>query len=177
MRLLYVEDEDAIASPLVKGLERRKYAVDHASDGNEAIELFIAHEYDCIILDLNLPGIDGIEVAKRVRQESSVPIIMLTARITQDNILEGFHSGTDDYMTKPFSFQELLARIEAILRRTSHNDSHNLTVSDIELDPTTKLVTKAESEIELNNKEYGILEYLLRSKGRPVSQEQLLEHV
>lgn len=178
MRLLIVEDEFGISEPLKTALEKRSFAVDLAGTGKEGYEKATINKYDCLVLDLNLPEMDGIEVAKRLREEGNdLPILMLTARTMQKNVLEGFASGTDDYLTKPFDFKELLYRIQALIRRAKTVAEPELKTADVIVNTRTLAVTKGGSKIKLNAKEYGILEYLLRNKGKVVSQEELLEHV
>jgi len=178
MRLLYVEDEKGIAEPLKKALEKRGYAVDWVEDGMTGLNEALVNDYDCILLDLNLPGISGLELARTLRkEENTIPILMLTARTSQENKYEGFDAGTDDYLTKPFEFKELLYRIEALIRRNSSNKSTSLKAGDVEIDEQLKMAKLNGQIVELNNKEYGILLYLLRNKGKVVSQEELLEHV
>ncbi len=178
MRLLLIEDEQKIGLPLKKALERHQYAVDYCVHGSDGFEKASITSYDCIVLDLNLPGMDGITLAKRLRSEQvTTPILMLTARTAPEDVIEGFQSGTDDYLLKPFNFQELLLRIQALIRRSSLNRTAQLTCDDLVVDTTVKKVYKAGQEIVCNAKEYGILEYLLRNSPRTVSQEELLEHV
>jgi len=178
MKLLIIEDEKKISEPLKEALVDNGYIVDCVEDGLSGFELAKNSSYDCIILDLNLPGMDGIEVAKKLRDESNTtPILMLTARIGQEKIIEGFESGADDYMIKPFHFKELLLRIQALIKRNSLNKANWLEIGKIKIDSIRRKVFIGEKEIKLNTKEFGILEYLLRNAGRPVSQEEILEHV
>lgn len=178
MRILIIEDENQIAEPVIKALERRSYAVDYAKDGQEGYDMAGLNDYDCIILDLNLPEMDGIEVAQKLRKEGIfTPILMLTARTRQQDIWEGFENGTDDYMTKPFDLKELILRIQALVKRNSKNQEEILEHKDLSLNPKTLEVMIEKKIVELNNKEFGILEYLLRNKGNVVSTESLLEHV
>jgi two-component system, OmpR family, response regulator len=178
MRLLVVEDEKDLIDALEKGLKQRGYAVDKALDGQEALEKFRISQYDVVLLDLNLPKKDGIEVAKEIRSENTeVGIIMLTARGEIKNRIEGLTTGADDYMPKPFSFDELLARIEALIRRKSIVKDVVLEFGDLLLDPVTRKVAKGQNELVLTNKEFKILEYLLRNQGKAVSAEELFEHV
>jgi DNA-binding response OmpR family regulator len=178
MRLLLVEDEAEIAEPLTKGLKNRGFALDWADNGKKGYSLAYENQYDCIILDLNLPDMDGLEIANKLRAEQVfTPILILTARSTQDNILEGFKSGTDDYMVKPFNFSELVYRINSLIKRNSYNKEDLIELGDIIIDLKALSVTKSGALIQLNNKEFGILEYLARNKGKVVSQEELLEHV
>jgi DNA-binding response OmpR family regulator len=178
MRLLIVEDETEISGVLAKALAKHNFAVDLAETGTDGLDKALTNTYDCIILDLNLPGIDGLEVASRLRKKNnSVPILMLTARTNQNNVNAGFETGADDYLKKPFDFKELLYRIEALIKRANSNPEELLSAPTVELNPKTLKVTKSGKAVQLNAKEYGILEYLLRNKGKVVSQEELLEHV
>ncbi len=183
MKLLYIEDELTIAKPVVSVLESKGYMVDFSEEGNDGLEKALVNNYDCIILDLNLPGIDGIKIAKTIRKRGMVtPILMVTARTALDAKLQGFNTGTDDYLTKPFEILELIARVEALIRRKSVNNSTNLKFGSYEFFPDKNLLTKSNGEQEknkilLSNKESGMLEYLVRNKGKVVSQEEFLEHV
>ncbi len=178
MRLLLVEDESQIAQPLKAALEKEGFAVDSVEDGGTGYQQATIYEYDCIILDLNLPEMDGIEVANKLRKEkNNIPILMLTARSSPQEIWQGFESGTDDYLTKPFDYKELLYRVRALIKRNSVNHDDHLEFDGIELFPKSKKVTVKGKEITLNNKEFGILEYLMRNIGNVVSAEDLLEHV
>jgi DNA-binding response OmpR family regulator len=178
MRILIVEDEEAIALPLKNGLERKNFAVDVAFDGEQGLRDAKINEYDCIVLDLNLPKIDGFEIARLLRQAANtVPILMLTARDLKKDIHAGFESGADDYLTKPFDFTELVYRINALIKR-NHGSTHDLLVfGPISLDVNAVTVTLSGIPVSLNKKEFGILEYLLRKQGTVVTQEELLEHV
>ena len=176
MKLLLVEDEDELRFLVKRFLEKNSFVVDEAADGQEALDKFANIEYDCILLDLNLPVVDGIEVAKRIRKSSTVPIIMLTARSQVYNKLEGFDSGADDYLTKPFDMKELVARVNALIRR-SQNSNEKLYLGKYEVLPNLNILRSGDEEIELSNKEMGVLEYLMMNKDRIVSSEELLEHV
>jgi DNA-binding response OmpR family regulator len=178
MRLLIIEDENEIAEPLKTALEKRGFAVDLSDNGKTGLEKAMINSYDCILLDLNLPQLDGIEVATKLRLEkNNVPILMLTARTSQRNINLGFETGTDDYLTKPFDFKELLFRIQALIKRSTPQKDIIFSCKDLTLDTAKLKVLKAGVLIQLNAKEYGILEYLMRNKGKVVSQEELMEHV
>ncbi len=178
MKLLIIEDEKQISEPLSEALHDNGFIVDCVEDGITGFKLAKKDIYDCVILDLNLPEMDGIEVARELRKlKNTTPILMLTARVNQENTIEGFESGADDYMTKPFHFEELLLRIKALIRRNSLNKEDELEIGRIKIDTTRKKVYLGKKEIKLNAKEYGILEYLVRNQGRPVSQEEILEHV
>lgn len=179
MKLLIVEDETNLREILVKYLTKHGYVVDEAEDGAEGLELATINEYDCVLLDLNLPEIDGVEVAKKLRLgKNFVPIIMLTARSQIYDKLDGFENGADDYITKPFELKELLARIKAVIKRSSKNKNNKLFFGEFEVFTERNLLLSQDKiEIELSNKEMGILEYLLRNNGKAVSAEELLEHV
>lgn len=178
MRLLIIEDESDIALPLKSGLEAQGFAVDYAEDGATGLEEAQVNEYDCILLDLNLPGIDGVELCDRLRKESNhTPIIMVTARSQQYDKLTGFETGADDYVTKPFDFAELIARIRAVIKRNSRNQEEALAFGDWALSPDKNTVSNDQQNIDLSNKETGVLEYLIRNRGRIVSAEEILEHV
>ncbi|MFZ2513938.1 MAG: response regulator transcription factor [Candidatus Saccharimonadales bacterium] len=178
MRLLLVEDEEKIGLPLKKAFERHLYAVDYETNGREAYVMAGVNGYDCIILDINLPDMDGVEITRKLRGDGVMtPILMLTARGEQEDVVEGFENGADDYLRKPFHFQELLLRINSLVKRNSAEKSEVLSTKQITLNPRTKKAYAHGSEIKLNAKEFGILEYLLRNKGCLASQEELLEHV
>ena len=179
MKLLLVEDEASLRKPVKYFLEKNNFTVDEAEDGKQALEMVELNSYDCILLDLNLPEIDGIEVAKRIREMNNLtPIIMETARSQVYDKLKGFDQGADDYVTKPFDLKELVARINAVIKRNSINREANLEFGDLKVFPERNVVMdKDEKEILLSNKEMGVLEYLLRNKGTIISAEELLEHV
>lgn len=179
MKLLLVEDEGSLRKPVKYFLEKNNFTVDEAEDGKQALEMISMNAYDCILLDLNLPEIDGIEVAKRIREMNNLtPIIMETARSQVYDKLKGFDQGADDYVTKPFDLKELVARINAVIKRSSLNKEENLTFGEYNVLPDRNVVVDKEGkEIVLSNKEMGVLEYLLRSKGAIISAEELLEHV
>lgn len=178
MRILLVEDDTAIARSLKEGLEDESYAVDVANDGSEGYRTAAADEYDVIILDIMLPEMNGYEVCRALRNDGNkTPILMLTARDTERDIVEGLDTGADDYLAKPFSFDVLLARIRALLRRPNEKLEEILQVGDLKLDPSSKKVTRASQEINLTAKEYGVLEYLMRNKGKVLSKEQIISHV
>ena len=178
MRILVTEDEKDLADALAKGLERQGYAVDVAYDGEESLRLAEVNDYDLLILDLNLPKVDGMKVCQRLRDSgSSIGILMLTARADLDSRVDGLDIGADDYLVKPFHFPELLARVRAILRREGEHKKPILRTGDLVLDPNTIRASVRDTQITLTAKEFGILEYLMRNVGRAVSQEELLEHV
>ena len=178
MRVLLIEDDTAIARSLKEGLEDEAYAVDVANDGSEGYRTAAADDYDVIILDIMLPEMNGYEVCRALRNDGNkTPILMLTARDTERDIVEGLDTGADDYLAKPFSFDVLLARIRALLRRPNEKLEEILQVGDLKLDPSSKKVTRASQEINLTAKEYGVLEYLMRNKGKVLSKEQIISHV
>jgi DNA-binding response OmpR family regulator len=178
MRILVTEDEKDLADALAKGLERQGYAVDVAYDGEESLRLAEVNDYDLLILDLNLPKVDGMEVCQRLRDSgSSIGILMLTARSGFDSRVDGLDTGADDYLVKPFHFPELLARVRSILRREGEHRKPILRTGDLVLDPNTIRAAVRDTQIILTAKEFGILEYLMRNVGCVVSQEELLEHV
>jgi DNA-binding response OmpR family regulator len=178
MRILIVEDESTLRRLEKNFLEKKGFVVDDVDNGQEAVSKVEINEYDCILLDLNLPKIDGITVAKKIREKGdNTPIIMVTARSQIYDKLEGFDSGADDYITKPFDMKELVARINSLIKRSNINQEHLLEIEDMKIYPEKNLVKDGEKEIELSNKEMGILQYLVRNRGRIISSEELLEHV
>ena len=178
MRILITEDEKDLADALARGLRQQGYAADIASDGEEAMMMTEVNNYDLIILDLNLPKIDGVEVCQRIRAAGSpIGILMLTARSSLDDRVNGLDQGADDYLVKPFHFPELLARVRAILRREGETRDPILRIGDLVLDPNAIKGYYRGSEIVFTTKEFAILEYLMRNAGRVISQEELLEHV
>ena len=177
MRILVVEDEKRIADFLSRGLESAGYAIDVAHDGSRAIELVHAAEYDLVILDLGLPDMDGLSVLQKVRNRKvSPPVLILSARGAVDERVRGLEGGADDYLVKPFAFVELLARVRVLLRR-GQPTPERLQVGDLTLDCIRRKVTRAGENIELAPKEFSILEYLMRNRGRPLSRTMIVEHV
>src|SRR5580700_4903825 len=168
MRVLVVEDDEKIASFVIKGLKQNGYAVDHAVDGEQGLDLATAIDYDLVILDLMLPKLDGLSVLRRLRQEKiRTPVLILSARANVDDRVRGLQAGSDDYLTKPFAFSELLARVQALIRRASRaEEPTRLTVADLTLDLLTRETTRAGEKIELQSREMALLEYLMRSAGR-----------
>ena len=178
MRLLLVEDERDLNFIIAKGLKKQGYAVDSAYDGQEALELFDVNEYDLIILDLNLPIIDGYEVLKTVRQTNAeIKIIILSARSSIDERVKGLDNGANDYLVKPFDFKELEARIRNLLRMDFSRKPATLKTMDLVLDSNTKKVFVGDREVELTRKEYSILEYLMSNQDRLIPNEELFEHI
>ncbi|HEX2468314.1 MAG TPA: response regulator transcription factor [Solirubrobacterales bacterium] len=177
MRVLIVEDEVKMASLIRRGLRREGIAADVAITGEDALWMAEATEYDAIVLDLMLPGIDGLEVCRRLRSEGVwSPILMLTARDAVRDRVAGLDGGADDYVTKPFSYAELLARLRALVRRGPVERPTQLEVGGLRLDPATRQVWRGETEIELSAKEFAILEIFMRRPGEVLSRFQLLEH-
>jgi heavy metal response regulator len=178
MRILIVEDEKKIADFVKRGLKEEDYAVDVANDGNQGYFLATTNEYYTIILDIMLPGMDGISLCKKLRDEKiATPIIMLTAKGAVDDRVKGLDSGADDYITKPFAFEELLARVRAALRKKGAKVLTRLEISDLALDLVTHRVTRGGKEISLTSKEYALLEYLMRNAGSVVTRTMISEHV
>ena len=177
MRILVVEDEQKVASFIKKGLQEEGYAVDTAADGLEGLSMLEMNVYDAMILDLMLPKKNGIEVMREVRaKKMNVPVLMLTARDTLADKVMGLDAGADDYLTKPFAFQELLARLRSLLRRGKAEVSM-LKIADLTLDPATRKVKRGETELTLTAKEFSLLEYMMRNAGKPLSRTTLSEHV
>ncbi|HXV53968.1 MAG TPA: response regulator transcription factor [Solirubrobacterales bacterium] len=176
-RVLVVEDDESIADVLRRTLRQEGHEVRSSIDGIEALRAAEEFVPDLVILDLGLPGLDGVEVCRRLRAESDVPILILTARGELDDRVEGLDSGADDYLAKPFERQELLARMRALMRRRPPRGSAALVVGDLRLNPDTREVTRSEREIELTNREFELLEYLMRNERLVVSRERLLEEV
>ncbi len=178
MRILIVEDEQKIANSLKKGFEQESYAVDVTYDGKDGYEMAISEEYDVIILDRLMPRMSGIELCKRLREEKNyIPIIMLTARGEVEDRVEGLNAGADDYLPKPFAFSELLARVRAVSRRPKTAVSSVLQVGDLTLDSVTFEAVRGKIRISLSSKEYALLEYLMRHKGKVVKKDQIMSHV
>ena len=178
MYILVVEDEKKVAGFLKKGLQEESYTVDMAYDGEEALLFAAMNYYDLIILDIMLPKKDGMEVLKTLRAQGfSTPVLMLTAKDALQDKVQGLDSGADDYLTKPFAFAELLARIRALFRRGKPTNEVSLTAADLALDPSTHKVQRAGKPIELTNKEYALLEYFLRNKGQVLTRTLINEHV
>ena len=177
MRLLVVEDEKRIADFLCRGLQGAGYAVDAALNGATALEFSHATDYDLVILDIMLPDMDGLAVLEKIRNRKlGPPVLILSARDTLDDRVRGLEQGADDYLVKPFAFVELLARVRALLRR-GQPAPERLQVADLTLDCIRRKVTRAAEPIDLAPKEFGILEYMMRNKGRPLSRTMIVEHV
>ncbi len=176
-RVLIVEDDDDIADILRRSLRNEGYEVRTSADGIEALDVAAGFLPDVVVLDLGLPGLDGVEVCRRLRSDGDVPILMLTARAETEDRVTGLDSGADDYLVKPFERKELLARIRALLRRRPPRGSASLEVGDLVLNPDTREVRRGEREIELTNREFELLEFLMRNERLVVSRERLLDEV
>ncbi len=178
MRILVIEDEHRIAQALRQGLEQEAYAVDVCFEGDEGYRTATADEYDLILLDVMLPGMDGISLCRKLREQSiHTPVLLLTAKGQSDDVVRGLDAGADDYLPKPFPFEVLLARMRALLRRPHDTQAETLQAADLVLDPSSREVSRAGKRIHLSAKEYAILEYLLRNKGRVVSKNNIMTHV
>jgi len=178
MKILIVEDDTALSSFIRKGLEAEHHAVDTADDGEQGRAMALEFDYDLVVLDLNLPGVDGLSVLKSVRQrKSSLPVLILTARSRVEDRVQCLDTGADDYLVKPFSFLELAARARALLRRSHLPSESVLTVRDLSLDRVQRKVERAGRHIELTTKEFALLEYLMRNAGRRVTRPMIIEHV
>jgi DNA-binding response OmpR family regulator len=179
MRVLIVEDEPKIAKAIKKGLEQEKFSADIVYDGDSGLSYGRSDDYDVIILDLMLPGsLDGLEVCNKLRTEGiTTPIIMLTAKGQISNKVSGLNTGADDYLAKPFSFDELVARIRALLRRPNESQLPVLKVADLELDPAGSVVKRGKKVIRLTSREFALLEYLMRNQTQIISKQRLIQHV
>ena len=178
MRILLVEDDLNLAQFIRKGLKEEQYAVDFAADGEEGLALALANPYDLLILDIMLPKLDGLTLCRRVRATgNATPVLLLTARNTLETKISGFDTGADQFLPKPFAFAEMLARIRALLRRGGPQQLIRLKAADLELDPASHRVWRAGQEIPLTNKEYALLEFLLRNKNRVLTRTAIIEHV
>lgn len=178
MNILFVEDEAKIADFVRTGLKERGFVVDYCDNGDDGNFRALENEYDVIVLDIMLPGKDGLAILKSLRREGrNVPVILLTARNELDDRLHGLNLGADDYMAKPFFVEELVARIHAVVRRTSGERQNLLCVGPLKLDRITREVTCNQQNVELTSREFNLLEYLMRSPGRVFTRTQILEHV
>ena len=178
MKILLAEDEVDLNNVVTRYLKKNGYSVDSVLDGEEALDYLEYSEYDLVILDIMMPKVDGFEVIKKLRNKGNhTSILMLTARDSADDKVKGLDLGADDYIVKPFDFNELLARIRAVVRRKYGNSSNKLVIGDLILDTSEKSVTRAGKQIELTGKEYEVLEYLMQSKNRILSRDQIKEHV
>ncbi len=179
MRILVVEDDKKIASFVKKGLEAAGFAVDHAPDGEEGLHLALTESYDAAIIDLMLPKLDGLTLIENIRKERiNTPIIILSAKGSIDDRVQGLQTGSDDYLTKPFAFSELLARVQALIRRsTGTSEPTTLSLADLTMDLLAREIYRGGKKIELQPKEFSLLEYLMRNAGKVVSKTMIMEHV
>jgi two-component system OmpR family response regulator len=179
MRILLVEDDLKIASFIIKGLKATGYAIDHAADGEEGLHLALTEPYDTAIIDIMLPKIDGLTLIERMRKEKvNTPVIILSAKDSIDDRVKGLQTGGDDYLTKPFAFSELLARVQALIRRAGGiSEPTQLNVGDLSINLLTREVVRGGRKIDLQPLEYSLLEYLVRNKERIVSKTMIMEHV
>jgi two-component system OmpR family response regulator len=179
MRILVVEDDEQIASFVTKGLKQNGYAVDHCADGEEALMLTTTTPYDAAVVDIMLPKLDGLSLVRRLRgKDNRVPVLFLSAKSSVEDRVRGLQAGGDDYLTKPFAFSELLARVQALIRRSTQvAEPSTLTVGDLVLDLLTRSVTRGGELIVLQPREFSLLKYLMRNAGRPVAKTMILEHI
>jgi two-component system OmpR family response regulator len=179
MRILLIEDDAKIASFIKKGLKSAGYAVDHAADGNQGLEMALSVSYDTLIVDIMLPGLDGLALIEALRREKiNTPVIILSARDSIDDRVKGLQTGGDDYLTKPFAFSELLARVQALIRRaTGAAEPTRLQTGNLSMNLITREVDRAGRKIDLQPLEFSLLEYLMRNAGRVVSKTMIMEHV
>jgi DNA-binding response OmpR family regulator len=178
MRLLLVEDDSRLARVVTRGLQEQSYAVDIVSNGNEALYQIEINDYDLVVLDVMIPGKDGFAVCREIRSLGKrVPVLMLTARDAVDDRIQGLDSGADDYLTKPFEFRELLARLRALLRRPEHLNPSQICVGDLVLDSASQTARRGNRAISLTSKEYAFLEFLARNANRVVGRSEIAEHV
>jgi two-component system, OmpR family, copper resistance phosphate regulon response regulator CusR len=178
MKVLIVEDEAKVANFVSKGLEEEGYGVDVAYDGRRGLELLDASSYDIVLLDLMIPEVDGLEVLKRMRARGlNTPVLIITAKSSKEDVVKGLDTGSDDYLTKPFSFDELLARMRALLRRSKQADARVLEYGNVTLDPYNRKLSVNSKEAELTEKEFLIMEYLVRNCERPLTRNEIAEYV
>jgi two-component system OmpR family response regulator len=178
MRILLVEDDDKIAAFIVKGLRQAGMAVDHATNGEDGCHLALSESYDAAVIDIMLPKLDGLRLIEKMRERQiATPVLILSAKRSVNDRVSGLEMGADDYLVKPFAFTELLARVQALLRRGGTAATHRLAIGDLTMDLLTREIKRGEQRIELQPREYSLLEYLMRNAGRIVSKTMILEHV
>lgn len=179
MRLLLIEDDDKIVPFVAKGLKESGFVVAHAADGLSGLQMALAETYDAAVIDIMLPGMDGLAIIEELRRRRiRLPVIILSAKRSVDERIQGLQAGGDDYLTKPFAFSELLARIHALIRRaTNAPEPTTITVGDLHIDLLGRIVTRSGQKIDLQPREFGVLEYLARNAGRVISKSMIVEHV
>jgi two-component system OmpR family response regulator len=179
MRILLIEDDEKVGSLIARGLREEGFVVDRARDGEEGLRMGLEEPYDTAIVDIMLPKLDGLSLIEELRrQKVNTPILILSAKRSVDDRVRGLQTGSDDYLTKPFAFSELLARVQALIRRTSAvSEPNSLAVGDLSIDLITRVVKRGDKEIPLQPKEYALLEYLARNAGKVVSRTMIMEHV
>ncbi len=179
MKILLIEDDEKIASFIIKGLKEAGYAIDHCTDGKDGFSYALSFNYDVAIIDIMLPSMDGLTIIDELRSRGiNLPVIILSAKRSVEDRLNGFNSGSDDYLTKPFAFSELLARISALIRRANNIvEPNTLTFQNLKVDLHSRKVTRAEQKINLQPREFSLLEYLMRNSNRVVSKAMIIEHV
>ncbi len=179
MNLLLIEDDLTIASFVSKGMKEAGFVVDHASDGPSGLQMALVSSYDVAVIDIMLPGLDGLSIIDELRRRRiKLPVIILSAKRSVDERIEGLHAGGDDYLTKPFAFSELLARVQALIRRANHiPEPTGISVGDLSIDILKRVVTRADTKINLQPREFALLQYLASNAGRVVSKTMIMEHV
>ena len=179
MRILLIEDDEKVGSLIARGLREEGFVVDRARDGEEGLRMGLKEPYDTAIVDIMLPKLDGLSLIEELRrQKVNTPLLILSAKRSVDDRVRGLQTGSDDYLTKPFAFSELLARVQALIRRTSTvSEPNSLAVGDLSIDLITRVVKRGDKEIPLQPKEYALLEYLARNAGKVVSRTMIMEHV
>lgn len=178
MHVLVVEDEEKVAHFISRGLEEEGYAVEVAYDGKKGLDLIGERKYDIVLLDLMIPEIDGLEVLKNMRAWGiNTPVLIITAKSSKEDVIKGLDTGSDDYLTKPFSFDELLARIRALLRRSRKTDTHILEYKDLILNPYSRKLNIGSKGVELTEKEFMIMEFMLKNKEKPLTRREIAEYV
>ena len=178
MRILVVEDQNKVSSFIKKGLEEEGYAVDIAHDGQMGLDMALDPVHDLIILDIQLPKIDGLQILQKLRNRGlATPVLLLTVRATIEDKVLGLDSGADDYLTKPFAFQELVARVRALLRRRTDTEPAVLRISDLTLDPARRLVLRGDEKIDLSPREFSLLDFFMRNPGRVLTRTMIIDHV
>ncbi len=178
MDVLLIEDETKVVDFISKGLDEEGYTVTAAYNGKQGLDLLKAHKYDIVLLDLMIPEIDGLKVLRNMRAWGiNTPVLIITAKSSKEDVVRGLDTGSDDYLTKPFSFEELLARIRALLRRSAARESHTLRYSELTLDPYSRVLSRGSKEAELTEKEFLLLELMIKNSERPISRREMAEYV